>query len=148
MIKNGNNSDVTFLQLGYEGGISLQISFAILAGATFFYFLNTFVFLPKSYIPWPLPLDYEGEGGSIDSAEKNEKGKEIACEKKAVENENTEGSELMLSMCIYVLNIITFDIRTACKISSWPLLNFRKATDVVSLISQSHHGHVTPCQPH
>ncbi|XP_072039334.1 equilibrative nucleobase transporter 1-like [Amphiura filiformis] len=46
------------IKLGYESGISIQIAFATLAGATFCFFINTFVFLPKHHIPWPLPPDY------------------------------------------------------------------------------------------
>ncbi|XP_072039635.1 equilibrative nucleobase transporter 1-like [Amphiura filiformis] len=46
------------IKLGYEGGISIRIAFATLAGATFCFFINTFVFLPKRHIPWPLPPDY------------------------------------------------------------------------------------------
>ncbi len=87
------------MQLGYEGGISLQISFAILAGATFFYFINTFIFLPKRHIPWPLPPDY-GEkkkkkygSDSVDLAEKNKEREEVVDERKAVEISNAEGRE-------------------------------------------------------
>ena len=87
------------MQLGYEGGISLQISFAILAGATFFYFINTFIFLPKRHIPWALPPDY-GErkkkkygSDGIDLAEKNKKREEVVDERKAVEIYNAEGRE-------------------------------------------------------
>ena len=49
---------LSFIQIGYEGGISMQISFAILAGFTFFFFINTFILLPKRHIPWPLPPDW------------------------------------------------------------------------------------------
>ncbi|XP_072033367.1 equilibrative nucleobase transporter 1-like [Amphiura filiformis] len=61
------------IKFGYEGGISIQIAFATLAGATFCFFINTFVFLPKRHIPWPLPPDYgqkKKKEDNIDIAER------------------------------------------------------------------------------
>ena len=36
----------------------MQTSFAILAGCTLFFFINTFLLMPKRHIPWPLPPDW------------------------------------------------------------------------------------------
>ena len=45
-------------QLTYEGGVPLKASFAIMAGATLLFLVNTFGLLPKDHIPWPLPPNY------------------------------------------------------------------------------------------
>ena len=37
----------------------MQTSFAILAGCTGFFFINTFLLMPKRHIPWPLPPGWE-----------------------------------------------------------------------------------------
>lgn len=46
------------VKLSYEGGVPMSTAFFILAGATIFFYINTFIFLPTSRIPWPLPPGY------------------------------------------------------------------------------------------
>ena len=41
----------------------MKASFAIMAGATLLFLVNTFGLLPKDHIPWPLPPNYGTKEG-------------------------------------------------------------------------------------
>eukprot|EP00057_Strongylocentrotus_purpuratus_P025448 XP_011679922.1 PREDICTED: solute carrier family 43 member 3 [Strongylocentrotus purpuratus] len=46
------------VKLSYEAGLPMSTAFFILAGATIFFNINTFILLPAKRIPWPLPSGY------------------------------------------------------------------------------------------
>ncbi|XP_063971639.1 equilibrative nucleobase transporter 1-like isoform X2 [Lytechinus pictus] len=46
------------VKLSYEAGLPMSTAFFILAGATIFFSMNTFILLPVKRIPWPLPSGY------------------------------------------------------------------------------------------
>ncbi|XP_072049638.1 equilibrative nucleobase transporter 1-like [Amphiura filiformis] len=93
------------IKLGYEGGISIQIAFGTLAGATSFFFINTFIFLPKRHIPWPLPPDYgqkKKKDDMTDLAEKmdenrEEQDKENVPSKTSNDESNTVSRQLVVT---------------------------------------------------
>ena len=71
----------------------MQTSFAMLAGFTSFFFINTFLLLPKRHIPWPLPPDWgtkedPKEEGSVVATENPVKITDI--DKEAESNESNE----------------------------------------------------------
>ncbi|XP_071946358.1 equilibrative nucleobase transporter 1-like [Antedon mediterranea] len=57
------------VKIGYDGGVSMQTSFIILAVATLGFNLNTWIFLPVKHIPWPLPSDW-GKPTKVDEETK------------------------------------------------------------------------------
>ncbi|KAJ8342084.1 hypothetical protein SKAU_G00320120 [Synaphobranchus kaupii] len=55
-----DSSQVIFLiiKVLYENGISLRSSFLFMAACSVIHLLQTFLLLPKTHIPYPLPEDY------------------------------------------------------------------------------------------
>ncbi|XP_033119327.1 solute carrier family 43 member 3-like [Anneissia japonica] len=74
------------VKIGYEGGISMQTSFIILAIATLMFNINTWILLPIKHIPWPLPSNW----GKPDAAVNGTKGKVVIEEEMKMNSESEQ----------------------------------------------------------
>uniref|UniRef100_A0A3P8ZY50 Solute carrier family 43 member 3a n=1 Tax=Esox lucius TaxID=8010 RepID=A0A3P8ZY50_ESOLU len=89
-----DSSSAVFLILKvlYEGGVSLHTSFLILSACSVVHLLRTFLLMPTTHIPYPLPEGYT-YGYSV---EKDEKTQETVMTAKTEGPEETEETALQL----------------------------------------------------
>ncbi len=84
----------------YKQGVSLDVSFSIMIGASLLFFINTFALLPVDRIPWPLPLNY-GKGEHTDDEkgghDRKDKGRHNIEEKRGHVNEGFEMEDIKVN---------------------------------------------------
>ncbi|XP_072042707.1 equilibrative nucleobase transporter 1-like [Amphiura filiformis] len=56
---DGSSFVMLLFMMTYKQGVSIDVSFSIMLGASLLFFINTFGLLPVDRIPWPLPQNYD-----------------------------------------------------------------------------------------